>query len=84
MAPDILGLIVGPLIGDLVLQDNFFGMGAMAEQRDGGHQHGQHRHGEGDGGEVGMLTCVFGMLVQFVEFFGHFVGLREFSVPSSQ
>ena len=47
----------------------------MAEHGDDGDQNGQHGHGQRDRRKIGMLTSVFRVLVQFVQFFGHGVGL---------
>src|SRR5580698_8117467 len=71
MAADILGLVESPLVGDFVLQNDFFGMSAMTEQRYRCHQHSQHRHRQRDWGKIRTLSGMLGVLVQFSQFVGH-------------
>jgi len=54
------------MVGDLVLQNDFFGMGAMAEQRHGCHQDGHHRYGSVTGARSD-APGVFGVFFQFGE-----------------
>ena len=71
-AANFLGLVVGPLIGGARLQQNFLGVGAMPEQGDGGDEHGENGHGQGDGSEAGFVRGFFRVFFQFADFVGHF------------
>src|SRR5215472_9106491 len=83
MQAGVFGLVVAPLIGDLVLQNYFFGAGAVAEQGHDCDQHGKNRHGQCNGSEIGVSLAVFGVFLKFFEFRGHSVGLRRSALGTS-
>src|SRR5262249_4257204 len=68
---DVLGLVVGPLIGRFGLGKDLLGVGAMAQERDHRHPNGQHGHRHRHWHEAGMLPCVFRVLLKLVQFVGH-------------
>jgi hypothetical protein len=71
VAADVLRLIIGPLVGSLGLQQQLFRVRAVTEQRDGCHEHGKNGHGQRYGSEARFMRPMFGVLLQFLKFFGH-------------
>jgi len=59
------------LVRGFGLMEKLFGVRAMAEQRDGSHQHGKHRHRHGYGSKARLVRAFLGLFVQFLKFFGH-------------
>ena len=59
------------VIGDPVLQNQFFGTGAVAEQGHGRHQDGEHSHGQRHSGHAS-VPRVLGVFVQFLQFARNF------------
>ena len=71
METNIFGLVVGPLVAGFGLEEEFFGVGAMAHEGDDGAEDGDDGdgYGDGDGERVMVLVLfVFGEL----DAFGHF------------
>ncbi len=65
------GLVVSPLVSRFRLQHNFFGVGAVSEQRYSGDKHRENRHGHRDRREI-VLSGLFGMLFEFAKILSHF------------
>src|SRR6185295_677542 len=61
---DVFGLVVGPLIGGLRLEEELLSVGAMSEQGDHSTEHGEdgHSHGNWNGERVLVVVFVFGKL----------------------
>ena len=70
-AANILRLIIGPAVRCQSLQDDFFGMRAVAQQRRHRDQHSHNGHGERNWREFGIFLGVLSVLLEFGEFFGH-------------
>ncbi len=70
---NIFGLVVGPLVAGFGLEEEFFGVGAMAEESDDGAEDGDDGDGYGDGDGERVMVRVFFLFGEF-DAFGHFVG----------
>jgi hypothetical protein len=47
-------------------------MSAVTQQRNGRDEHGENGHCQGHRGKAWLVGPVFGMLLEFLKFFGHF------------
>jgi hypothetical protein len=71
---DVFGLIVIPLIAGFGLEEEFFGVGAVAEESDDGAEDGDDGDGYGDGDGEWVVVGVFFLFGHF-DAFGHVLGV---------
>ena len=71
VAPNVLGLVIGPLVAGLGLVQHFLCMRAVPQQRNDRDAHRENGHRDGNGSKRRVFPGVFGIFLKLAQFVRH-------------